>query len=90
MAVAPPPPPVRRTNAFAIARILGYDNLNVVFVDGHAISFAIDEVWHRLFKRVFYIRHLEPTTCFDRAIFISWGWVPSSRAPCTSIQPQCH
>jgi prepilin-type processing-associated H-X9-DG protein len=66
---------LNRTNAFAIGRILGYSDMNVVFVDGHAISFAIDEVWHKLFKRVFYIRHLEPTTCFDRAVFISWGYV---------------
>jgi prepilin-type processing-associated H-X9-DG protein len=64
-----------RTNAFIVARTLGYTTLNVVFVDGHAMSDNIDEVWHRMFKRVFYIRHLKPTTCFEKAIFIPFGCV---------------
>ncbi len=55
--------------------MLGYDTLNVVFMDGHAVSDGIDEVWHNMFVKVMYIRHLKPTTCFARGIFISFGYV---------------
>lgn len=74
-----------RTNAFIVARTLGYTTLNVVFVDGHAMSDNIDEVWHRMFKRVFYIRHLKPTTCFEKAIFIPFGCVGLAMRKCSAL-----
>ncbi len=76
-----------RHNAFVAARTLGYDTLNVVFMDGHAVSDGIDEVWYNMFVKVFYIRHLTPKTCFERGIFISFGYARTchllhTRHPC--------
>jgi prepilin-type processing-associated H-X9-DG protein len=66
---------VRRYNFVSIVRILGLRRVNVFFLDGHAVSPAVDEVWHRLGVNVFYISDVTPESCFSQAIFIPFGSV---------------
>ena len=61
-------------NVFQIARSMGLGRVNIVFVDGHAVSANMDEVWHKLALNVMYYKHLEPNTCFDQAILLPLGY----------------
>ncbi len=72
-------------NMFQIARSLGIGRVNIVFVDGHAVSQNMDEVWHRMALNVMYFKHLEPNTCFDHAILLPLGFVsPVALTRCCS------
>lgn len=50
----------------------GAERVNVVFLDGHAIS-SMDDVWHAWAAKVWYAKHLPDNTCFQRALFVPYG-----------------
>jgi prepilin-type processing-associated H-X9-DG protein len=57
---------------------MGLEKVNIVFLDGHAESATMDEVWFNMASKVMYMKHLEPGTCFNRAIFLPLGYVAAA------------